>query len=156
MKKTMTERRRAARAGFTLMEILVVLIIITVLAGIVGVNVMRHPGQARVAAAAAQVQNLKNAVKLYYAEQHNYPTQAQGLDALVAKPTTDPIPANYPQDGYLDTLVLPRDPWGHEFVYLIPGRHGESFEIISYGADGEPGGEGDNADISSSGAVDEK
>jgi len=147
MKHQVKDRRCA---GFTLLEILVVLIIITVLAGIVGVNVLRKPGEARVAAARMQVRQLAAALKLYYAEQGMYPTQQQGLEALVKEPQTPPRPPHYPEGGYLDSLEVPRDPWGNEYVYLRPGRHGEPFEVICYGSDGQPGGEGDAADISSS------
>lgn len=143
-------KRKGYTAGFTLMEVLVVLIIITILAGIVGINVLRRPAEARVAAARLQVKQLAAALKLYYAEQGMYPTAEQGLEALVRKPEREPIPPSYPEGGYLDSFQLPRDPWGNPYVYLRPGRHGEPFEVISYGSDGRPGGEGDAADISSS------
>jgi len=141
---------RQTAAGFTLIEILVVLIIITILAGFVGMNVLRKPGEARVTAAKMQIKTLQAAVKLYHAEQNRFPTQSQGLNALVRKPTFAPIPKNYPAGGYLDAREMPTDPWGEEYVFLIPGRNEELFEIISYGSDGEPGGEGDAADLSSS------
>ncbi len=140
---------RQTRGGFTLIEILVVLIIITILAGFVGLNVLRKPGEARVTAAKMQVKTLQAAMKLYHTEQGRFPTQSQGLQALVQKPATSPIPPNYPEGGYLDTRELPKDPWGRDFIYLIPGRNGELFEIICYGADGEPEGTGEDADISS-------
>lgn len=149
--KTMKDRKHAS-AGFTLMEILVVLIIITILAGLVGVNVLRKPGEARVSAAKMQIKNLQTAVKLYHAEQGQLPTQQQGLEALVQKPVMEPVPKNYPAGGYLDSTEMPRDPWKNDYIYLTPGRSGEPFEIISYGSDGEPGGEGDASDISSSDA----
>ena len=144
------KQRRPATAGFTLIEILVVIMIITILAGIVGVSVLRKPGEARVSAAKMQIRQLQAAVQLYKTEQGRVPTQQQGLEALVEKPTTDPVPENYPDEGYLDTRTVPKDPWNKEYIYLAPGQHGESFEIISYGSDGEPGGEKDAADLSSS------
>lgn len=147
--KTQQNKRHPAQAGFTLIEILVVLIIITILAGFVGLNVLRKPGEARVTAAKMQVKTLQAAMKLYHTEQGRFPSQSQGLQALVQKPATSPIPPNYPEGGYLDTRELPKDPWGRDFIYLIPGRNGELFEIISYGADGEPEGTGEDADISS-------
>jgi general secretion pathway protein G len=150
MKNKKTSPKYDPRAGFTLVEILVVLIIITILAGFVGVNVLNKPNEARVAAARMQIKTLQSAVKLYQAEQHRLPTQAQGLQALVEKPSIPPIPPGYPNGGYLDSRNVPLDPWGNEYIYLTPGRSGEPFEIISYGADGEPLGEADNADISSS------
>ena len=137
-------------AGFTLIEILVVVIIITILASIVTVQVVQKPAKARVAAAKIQIKQLKLAVQLYRAEHGFYPTQAQGLQALVAKPNTQPIPSNFPSQGYLDSLEVPHDPWSHEYIYLVPGQQGEPFEILSYGSDGERGGGGDAADLSSS------
>jgi general secretion pathway protein G len=127
-----------------------VLVIITVLASVVTVSIMHKPGEARVAAAKLQIKELQTAVQVYRTEQSRPPTQAQGLAALISKPATDPIPANYPAGGYLDSHVLPKDPWQHDYIYLTPGRHGEPFEIICYGSDGEPGGDGDGADLSSS------
>lgn len=136
--------------GFTLIEILVVLLILSVLAGLVGVNVLNKPAEARIEAAKMQIKTLQMAVRLYSAEQHRLPTQEQGLQALVQKPSIAPIPDSYPVGGYLETRSLPDDPWGEPYIYLVPGRQGEPFEIISYGSDREPGGDGDAADISSS------
>ena len=141
---------RDFRSGFTLLEILVVVMIITILASIVSVNVLRRPGEARVSAARMQLKQLKTAVELYRTEQGRLPTQQQGLAALVAKPVIDPIPQSYPEDGYLDTRKMPLDPWKNEFIYLTPGREGELFEIITYGADNEPGGGEEGSDISTS------
>lgn len=138
------------RAGFTLIEILVVVLIITILAGIVGVNILHKPGEARVSAARMQLQQLKTAVQLYRAEQGRVPTQEQGLEALVERPTRDPVPQNYPEGGYLDARKVPADPWNHEYLYLAPGRRAEAFEIVTYGGDGEPGGGGEAADLTSS------
>lgn len=137
-------------SGFTLIEILVVIMIITILASIVSVNVLRKPGEARVSAARLQIRQLQTAVQLYKTEQGRLPTQEQGLEALVAKPTLDPVPARYPDEGYLESRTLPKDPWKNDYVYLAPGRQGEPFEILSYGSDGEPGGDGEAADLSSS------
>lgn len=138
------------QAGFTLIEILIVLIIITILAGFVGLNVLQHPGTARQATAKMQIKTLHAATKLYYAEQHRFPTQRQGLEALVQKPRIAPIPQAYPTEGYLDSRTMPLDPWGVAYMYFIPGRAGESFEIVSFGSDEAPGGEGEAADVSSS------
>ena len=137
-------------SGFTLIEILVVVLIISILAGIVGVSVLRHPGEAKVTAATLQIKNFKSALQLYRMEQDQAPTQQQGLNALCVKPTIAPIPDKYPEDGYIDSRKPPKDPWNHDYLYLVPGRSNEAFEIISYGRDGEPGGTGTAGDISSS------
>lgn len=135
--------------GFTLIEVLVVLVIVMGLAGIVTVNVVRHQSESRVQTAELQIGKLEQALQTYYLDHGRYPTQAQGLRALVERPTTAPVPAEYPEGGYLARPRLPQDPWGNPFIYLIPGRRGEPFEIISYGSDGEPGGSGHAAEISS-------
>lgn len=138
------------RSGFTLIEILVVVLIISILAGIVGLSVLRHPGEAKATAAKLQIKTIKSGLQLYRMEQNNYPTQEQGLNALCVKPSIPPVPEKYPAEGYLESSRLPKDPWGHDYIYLSPGRSQEPYEIISYGSDGEPGGTGDAADISSS------
>ncbi len=138
------------KSGFTLIEILVVVLIISILAGIVGLNVLRHPGEAKITAAKLQLKTFKGALQLYRMEQNHYPTQEQGLNALCVKPTVAPVPEKYPAEGYLESRKLPKDPWNHDYIYLVPGRNQEPYEIITYGADGEPGGTGDAADISSS------
>ncbi len=139
-----------ANHGFTLIEILVVVLIITILAGIVGVGVLRHPGEAKIAAAKLQIKTFKSALQLYRMEQNRYPAQAQGLPALCRRPSIPPVPEKYPEEGYLDSRNLPQDPWKNDYIYIVPGRNNEPYEIISYGSDGEPGGTGDAADISSS------
>jgi len=136
--------------GFTLIEVLVVLAIISILAGIVTLNVVNRPSEAKITAARTQLRALKAAVNMYRTDHGQPPTLQQGLAALIDRPTLPPVPANYPRDGYLDTRQLPVDPWKNEFIYLVPGRRGEMFEIISYGRDGQPGGEEDDADLSSS------
>lgn len=136
--------------GFTLIEILVVVLIISILAGIVGLSVLQRPGEAKLAAATLQIKNFKQALKLYRMEQGQYPTAEQGLDALCVKPSAPPVPERYPEDGYLDSRKAPKDPWNRNYIYLVPGRHNEPFEILSYGSDGEEGGTNDAADISSS------
>jgi len=141
--------RNAARAGFTLLEVLVVVLIITILATIVGVNVAHRPGEAKVAAAEAQIRVFKTALNLYRMDNGDYPTQRQGLEALCRPAETEPVPRRFPQGGYLETPEVPPDPWGRPYVYLVPGPPGHAYEIVSYGADGEPDGEGEAADISS-------
>jgi len=141
--------RRGQRTGFTLIEMLVVLTILMLLAGIVSVNVMKHQARARRDAAVIQIRQLQSAVRTFQLEQGRLPTMEQGLDALVRRPDREPVPENYPADGYLDSRRVPKDPWQRDFVYAVPGPDGAAFEILSYGADGEPGGTGDAADISS-------
>lgn len=142
---------KCVKTGFTLIEILVVILIISIIAGIVGINVYRHPAAARRSATRLQIRTLKDALQLYRMEQGRYPTQEQGLAALCRKPVLPPVPQNYPENGYLDSSEPPLDPWGKPYIYIVPGRNrNEPFEIISYGADGEPGGTGEAADISSS------
>jgi general secretion pathway protein G len=121
-----------------------------ILAGVVAVNVMDKPGAAKIAAANLQLKILKTSVQMYGTEQGAIPSLEQGLDALVKKPTREPVPERYPTDGYLDSLNLPEDPWNRPYIYLVPGRSGKSFEILTYGSDGEKGGEGEAADLSSS------
>ena len=137
------------RSGFTLLEILVVVLIITILATIVGVNIAHEPGRARVVATKAKIGTLRTALQLYSMDNGFLPTQEQGLGALCQKPTMPPVPPNYREGGYLESPNLPLDAWKHEFVYLVPGPNGAPFVIASYGADGEPGGTGENADLSS-------
>ena len=137
------------RLGFSLIEILVVLGIMMSLAGLVAVNVIRHRAESKAKEAALQMSAFKTALKIYHVEQGRYPTQTQGLSALVQRPTAPPVPANYPVEGYLDSRRIPLDPWGAEYIYLAPGRRGEPYEIITYGSDLEPGGEGHAADLTS-------
>ena len=145
--------KKRRRGGFTLLEILVVVLIITILATIVGVNVAKEPGKARRAKAVAEIQTFRTALQVYRMEQGGIPTQEQGLKALCEKPATGPAPERYPDGGYLDSRAVPRDPWGHEYVYMTPGANGEPYEIVSYGADGEPGGAGEAEDVSSTPAA---
>jgi general secretion pathway protein G len=149
-KQGLLKTMRRTRAGFTFLEILVTILIISILSGVVGLSVIRHLSQARMEAARAQIKTLQTALQIYRSEQGNYPTQEQGLMVLCQKPTTEPIPRTYPEEGYLSSLQPPLDPWKNEYIFLIPGRQGEPFEVLSYGSDGEPGGEKEAADLSSS------
>ena len=135
-----THRQR----GFTLIELMVVLAIIGVLAALVVPNVLNRADDARVTAAKTDVGNLMNALKLYRLDNRNYPTAEQGLNALVVKPTVGPTPLNW--KPYIDKL--PNDPWDRPYQYMNPGVKGE-VDVLSLGADGQPGGEGKNADIGS-------
>ena len=143
MKQQKRTSRRPAR-GFTLIELMVVLAIIGVLAALIVPNVIGRADDARVTAARTDVGNLMQALKLYKLDNLRYPTPEQGLQALVARPSTEPVPANW--KAYLDKL--PNDPWGRPYQYMNPGIKGE-VDVLSFGADGKSGGEGNNADIGS-------
>jgi general secretion pathway protein G len=139
--------RRQRMQGLTLVEILVVVVIIGILAAMVVLNLESKPDQARIAAAQQDLSTLSTALRFYKIDNRALPTTQQGLAALVAKPTIPPIPPNYPNsNGYLAGAKVPKDPWGNEYQYITPGQHNE-FDIVSYGADGQPGGEGADADI---------
>ena len=137
-------QQRSAQRGFTLIEIMVVVVILGILAAIIVPKVMDRPDQARVTKAKQDISSLESALNLYKLDNFNYPSTDQGLQALVTKPSGDPAAPNWKQGGYVDRL--PVDPWGHEYQYLNPGVHGD-IDIFSYGADGRPGGTGYNADI---------
>ena len=135
------------RRGFTLLELLVVVLIIAILATFVGVQVAQYPAQARVTAAKAQLTVFRSALGQYRMHNGTVPTAAQGLAALCEKPTLPPVPDNYPAEGYLESRRVPTDPWGRPYVYLAPGPEGQPYEIVSYGADVEPDGEGEDTDL---------
>src|SRR5690349_19214420 len=140
--RTLPARRRGR--GFTLIELLVVLVIIGVLAALIVPNVLDRADDARSTAAKTDVNNLMQALKLYKLDNQRFPTGEQGLQALVTKPTSGPVPTNW--KPYLDKL--PEDPWHHPYQYLNPGIKGE-IDVMSFGADGKPGGEGKDADVGS-------
>ncbi len=135
---------RQAQVGFTLIELMVVLVIIGVLAALIVPNVLDRADDARVTAARTDVNNLVQALKLYKLDNQRYPTAQQGLQALLTRPQTNPVPPNW--KPYLEKL--PNDPWGRQYQYLNPGIKGE-IDVMSFGADGQAGGEGKNADVGS-------
>ncbi|MEZ5619718.1 MAG: type II secretion system major pseudopilin GspG [Burkholderiaceae bacterium] len=143
MYRPMPHRRRLA-PGFTLIELMVVLVIIGVLAALIVPNVLDRADDARMTAARTDVGNLVQALKLYRLDNQRYPTAEQGLQALASRPETGPVPTSWKR--YLDKL--PDDPWGRPYQYLNPGVHGD-IDVFSFGADGQPGGEGLDADIGS-------
>ena len=138
--------RSVTARGFTLIEILVVIVILGVLAALIVPNVISRPDEARATVAKSDIAAIMSALKLYRLDNQRYPTGEQGLAALVAKPEQPPVPPNWKPGGYLDKL--PKDPWGRPYVYLNPGVRGE-IEVMSFGADGQAGGSGPDADIGS-------
>lgn len=132
--------------GFTLIEIMVVIIILGILAVYIGPKIMGRPEEARRTKAKVDISALETALKLYKLDSGVYPSTEQGLQALVEKPESGTIPNKWRDGGYLDKNKVPKDPWGNDFVYLSPGVHGD-FDIISYGSDGVPGGEAQNMDV---------
>jgi len=142
------KKQIASESGFTLIELMVVVIILGILAGLVIPRIMERPGEAKQTKAKIQIESLETAIMLYKLDSGRYPDTEQGLEALVQIPETGIIPTKWRQGGYLEKGRLPQDPWGNSFVYLSPGTHGD-YDIISYGADGVPGGEGEDRDINS-------
>jgi general secretion pathway protein G len=134
--------------GFTLIEVMVVLVILGILATLVVPRIMSRPDEARIIAAKQDINSIGQALKLYRLDNHSYPSTDQGLQALVTKPTGAPVPPNWKTGGYLDRL--PKDPWGNDYKYLNPGvKNTNDVDVFSLGADGAPGGEGNDADIGS-------
>jgi general secretion pathway protein G len=132
--------------GFTLIEIMVVVVIIGILGALVVPKLMGKPGEARITAARADISSLMQALKIYKLDNQRYPTTEQGLKSLVEKPSAGPSANGWKTGGYVDKL--PKDPWGNQYQYISPGVKGE-IDVFSYGADGQPGGTGDDADIGS-------
>ncbi len=132
--------------GFTLIELMVVLVILGVLAGLIAPRIMGRPEEARRMKAKVQIQSLETALKMYNLDNGIYPSTEQGLEALVEQPTSGKLPKAWRDGGYLEKGKLPKDPWGGDYIYLSPGSHG-SFDLVSYGPDGELGGDGKDSDI---------
>jgi general secretion pathway protein G len=137
---------RGRQSGFTLLEVMVVVVILGILAVMVVPKIISRPDEARIIAAKQDVASLMQMLKLYRLDNHRYPKTEQGLQALVTKPTDPPIPPNWKAGGYIERL--PKDPWGNPYQYLNPGVHGE-IDVFSFGADGARGGDGNDADIGS-------
>ncbi|MET3836006.1 general secretion pathway protein G [Brevundimonas sp. UYEF29] len=141
--KTQTQRRR--RAGFTLVELMVVIVIIGLLATVVAINVLPAQGKAMVGKARADISTLEQAIETYRLDNLTFPDNAQGLQALVAAPQGLSQPERYREGGYVRRL--PKDPWGQDYQYRRPSTHGGQFDVFSWGADGKEGGEGEDADL---------
>ncbi len=137
--------KRAASRGFTLIEIMVVMVILGLLVAIVAPNIMGRSDQAKVTIAETQLKNIQSALDLYRLDNSHYPSTQQGLEALVSRPSGSPEPKNWNPEGYLKSV--PVDPWGADFQYISPGSEGP-YDLYSYGSDGQEGGDGDAADIS--------
>lgn len=137
-----------AQQGFTLIEILVVVTILAILGALVVPKIMDRPNEARVVAAKQDITSILSALKLYKLDNGRYPSQEQGLKALVEKPSSEPVPMNWKPGGYLEKM--PKDPWGHEYMYVKPGLGNAEIDVFTYGADGQSGGESYDADIVSS------
>ncbi|MGZ0782994.1 type II secretion system protein GspG [Pseudomonas sp. TKO26] len=131
--------------GFTLIEIMVVVVILGVLAALVVPQIMSRPDQAKAAAAQSDIKAIAMALDIYKLDNHQYPSSQQGLEALVSKPSGNPPARNWNPDGYLKRL--PIDPWGNAYQYRLPGTRGSGYDLFSFGADGKLGGDGLNAEI---------
>jgi len=134
------------RRGFTLIELMVVIVILGILAGLIIPRIMGRPEEARRMKARVQIESIETALKLYKLDNGSYPSTEQGLQALVEAPSVGQLPKAWRDGGYLEKGRVPKDPWDNEFIYLSPGANSD-FDLISYGADGEPGGEDKDKDV---------
>ena len=142
--------KKKQQQGFSLIEVLVVVVIMGMLIGLIGPNVLGQVDRARVTTAKSDIASLSQALDMYKLDNHFYPTTDQGLEALVSRPQSSPEPRNWNPEGYIKGNKLPLDPWDGEYVYMSPGEDNKPYELISLGADARLGGEGYAADISSS------
>lgn len=142
-------RSRESERGFTLIELMVVIVIIGILAAYIAPRFIGRTEDAKINAAKAQIRSFETGLKLFKLDTGFYPSSDQGLDALVSKPSVGRVPERYKQGGYLESVKVPNDPWGNPYLYESPGSHGFDYEIRSLGADGLDGGEEEHADIES-------
>ena len=143
-----TDFRFLDKKGFSFLELMVVVVILGILATYIAPRFMGRTEDAKAVKAKIDIAALETSFKLYKLDNSNYPTTEQGILALIEKPSTEPVPMNWKEKGYLAKAKIPKDPWGREYLYLSPGIH-DDYDIISYGADGAPGGDGKNRDINS-------
>lgn len=146
MQPRFSKTRTNGSRGFTLIEVMIVVVILGILAAIIVPRIMGRPEEAKRTKAAVDIKGIEQALNLYKLDSGTYPSTEQGLEALVKKPETKPVPGKWKEGGYL--AKVPVDPWGRAYLYLSPGDHGD-FDLYSHGADGEPGGEGKDADVES-------
>ena len=133
--------------GFTLIEIMVVVVIIGILIGLVAPNVLGRVDKARITAAKTDIATLEQSLEMYRLDNHAYPSTDQGLEALITKPSGQPDPKNWNPEGYLKKKQLPKDPWGNAYQYVNPGQEGRPYDLYSFGADGREGGENYDTDV---------
>jgi general secretion pathway protein G len=143
----MSARKNLSNRGFTLIEIMVVVVILGILAAVIVPKLLSRPEVAKVTKAKLDMKSIEESLGLFKLDNGFFPSTEQGLKALVTKPDTGRIPNRYPDDGYLKNV--PNDPWGNPYIYVSPGVHSKDFDLTSNGADGQPGGEGFDADINS-------
>ncbi|MBW1848048.1 MAG: type II secretion system major pseudopilin GspG [Deltaproteobacteria bacterium] len=144
MKKNRTLNKNS---GFTLLEILIVITIIGIIASALAVKIMVKPGEAKALKAMLHIETMEGALKLFKLHNGFYPSTEQGLQALVEKPATGRIPTKWQEDGYIEKGTIPKDPWEREYLYVSPGVHNKGFDLWTYGADDEEGGEDEDTDI---------
>ncbi len=141
-------RPLSSTSGFSMIELLVVIMILGILAGLVAPRIMNRTEDAKLVKAKVDIESIITALKMYKLDNGRYPTTEQGLAALLEAPSTEPLPVKYQKGGYLEKSSVPKDPWKSDYIYLSPGVHGD-YDIISYGQDKVPGGEEENKDINS-------
>jgi general secretion pathway protein G len=147
-KNTNDNQRFINQNGFSFLELMVVVVILGILSTYIAPKFLGRTDDAKAVKAKMDIASLEISLKLYKLDNGFYPTTEQGLLALIEKPNSEPVPVNWPENGYLEKTKIPKDPWGREYIYLSPGLHND-FDILSYGADGVQGGDGKNKDINS-------
>lgn len=145
---TVNKVRRGGNEGFTLIELMVVIVVLGLLAGFVAPKIIGHVGEAKTGTAKSNIESFRTALGMYKLHNGSYPETEQGLQALVEMPTTGTIPKHWKKGGYLEKKAIPKDPWGNDYIYICPGVHGD-YDISSLGKDGMAGGEDEDKDVNS-------